>query len=213
MTGKIYGIGLGPGDPDLITRKAARLIENARVIAYPTLAGKPSFARTIAAALIPEDVVEIAIDVPMTVARDPAQAAYDLGAKEIALQLEAGKDVVVLCEGDPLFYGSFMYLQARLTPRFACEIVPGVTSLTGCAASLKQPLCARDQILLVLPATLAEDELRAKIGDADCISIMKVGRHLEKVKAVVQALGLEDAAKFVAHASLPQERALSLIHI
>ena len=113
MTGTLYGVGVGPGDPELITRKAARLIEGAPVVAYPALAGNPSFARAIAADLIPAGAREIVMDVPMTVERAPAQEAYDRGAAEIAAALEAGDDVVCLCEGDPFFYGSFMYLHAR----------------------------------------------------------------------------------------------------
>ncbi|MEM6276030.1 MAG: SAM-dependent methyltransferase, partial [Pseudomonadota bacterium] len=106
--GVLYGVGLGPGDPELITLKAARLIKAAPVIAYPTLAGAESFARRIASSLIDTEKTEIAIDVPMSVAREPAQAAYDTGAERISRALEGGRDVVCLCEGDPFFYGSFM---------------------------------------------------------------------------------------------------------
>ena len=108
MTGTLYGVGLGPGAPDLMTLRAARLIENAKVIAYPTLAGAASFARSIAADLISKDAQEIVMDVPMSVQRAPAQAAYDKGAAQIADALNAGHDVICLCEGDPFFYGSFM---------------------------------------------------------------------------------------------------------
>jgi len=113
-TGTLYGIGLGPGDPELITLKAARLIEAATTIAYPTLAGGDSFARAIAKDLIQPGTREIRMDVPMTTARQPAQDAYDVGAAAIAKTLETGENVACLCEGDPFFYGSFMYLNARL---------------------------------------------------------------------------------------------------
>jgi precorrin-2/cobalt-factor-2 C20-methyltransferase len=132
--GTLYGIGLGPGDPELITLKAARLIASAQVIAYPCLAGADSFARAIAADLIPTGALEIAIDIPMTVERAPAQAAYDIGAQEIAKALDTGQNVVCLCEGDPFFYGSFMYLFARLADDYDVQVVPGVTSITACAA-------------------------------------------------------------------------------
>ena len=115
MVGKLYGVGLGPGDPELMTLRTHRLISEAQVVAYPTLAGGDSFARSIAADVIRKDAREIVMDVPMSTAREPAQAAYDKGAAEIAAALEAGEDVVCLCEGDPFFYGSFMYLFARLT--------------------------------------------------------------------------------------------------
>ena len=140
MSATLYGVGLGPGDPDLITRKAARLIENAHVIAYPALAGEASLARSIAADLIPETAREIAMNIPMTVDRGPAQAAYDLAAVAVRAELDAGRDVVVLCEGDPFFYGSFMYLYARLKAEYAIEVVPGVTSMTACASVAGLPL-------------------------------------------------------------------------
>ena len=210
MTGVLYGVGLGPGAPDLITLRAARLIENARVIAYPTLAGAESFARAIAADLIAKDAQEIVMDVPMTVARQPAQDAYDKGASEIAAALDAGQDVVCLCEGDPFFYGSFMYLHTRLADRYKVEVVPGVTSVTACAARAGKPLVARNERLTILPGPLPEDELRRRIEAAESVAIMKVGRHLAKIRAVIDDLGLTDAAVYVERASLPQEVVLPL---
>lgn len=210
MTGTLYGVGLGPGDPDLMTLRAARLIGAAKVVAYPTLAGGDSFARSIAAHLIGDDADEIVMDVPMTVERAPAQAAYDKGAAQIAARLEAGDDVVVLCEGDPFFYGSFMYLFARLADRFQTEIVPGVTSVTACAARARRPLVARNERLTVLPGPLPEDELRARIEGAESVAIMKVGRHLPKIRGVIEALGLVDKATYIERASLPEEVVLPL---
>lgn len=203
--GCLYGVGLGPGDPDLITLRAARLIQGAAVIAYPALAGGSSFARAIAEGLIPEGVREIVMDVPMTIERAPAQAAYDQGAAEIAAVLETGQDVVCLCEGDPFFYGSFMYLFARLSDRFDVEVVPGVTSVTACAARAGMPLVARNERLTVLPGPLPEAELRARIDGAEAVSIMKVGRHLSKIRSVIADLGLLDRAVFVARATLADE--------
>ncbi|KQI69272.1 precorrin-2 C20-methyltransferase [Loktanella sp. 3ANDIMAR09] len=205
MSGVLYGVGLGPGAPDLITLRAARLIGGARVVAYPTLAGGQSFARSIAADLIAPDAVEIVMDVPMSVERAPAQAAYDAGAARIAAALEAGDDVVCLCEGDPFFYGSFMYLFARLSGRFRCEVVPGVTSVAACAARAGRPLVARNERLTVLPGPLPEAELRDRIAGAESVAIMKVGRHLAKIRDVIAGLGLLDAAVYVERASLPQE--------
>lgn len=205
MAGKLYGVGLGPGDPELMTLRAHRLISTAEVVAYPTLAGAASFARSIAAAVIPAGAREIVMDVPMTVERYPAQAAYDAGAAEIADTLEAGRDVVCLCEGDPFFYGSFMYVFARLAARFDVEVVPGVTSVTTCAARAGMPLAARNERLTVLPGPLPEDELRARIDGAESVAIMKVGRHLEKIRGVIGALGLTDQAVYVERASLPDE--------
>jgi len=210
MTGVLYGVGLGPGAPDLITLRAARLIEDARVVAYPSLAGGDSFARAIAADLIAPDAQEIVMDVPMTVERAPAQAAYDTGAAQIAAALDAGRDVVCLCEGDPFFYGSFMYLYARLSDKYRVEIVPGVTSITACAARAGMPLAARNERLTVLPGPLPEDELRTRIEGAESVVIMKVGRHLAKIRAVIDDLGLTDTAMYVERATLPQEVVLPL---
>ncbi|MYM56776.1 precorrin-2 C(20)-methyltransferase [Thalassovita mangrovi] len=206
MAGKLYGVGLGPGDPELMTLKAHRLISTARVVAYPALAGSDSFARAIAAAAIPEGAREIVMDVPMTVERGPAQAAYDAGAKRIAEALEAGEDVICLCEGDPFFYGSFMYLYARLADRFEVEVVPGVTSITACAGRAGLPLAARNERLTVLPGPLPEAELRDRIEGAESVVVMKVGRHLAKIRGVIDGLGLSDRAVYVERASLPGER-------
>ncbi|MCP1167080.1 precorrin-2 C(20)-methyltransferase [Limimaricola litoreus] len=205
MSGTLYGVGLGPGAPDLITLRAARLIEAARVVAYPTLAGGASFARSIAADLIAPDAREIVMDVPMTVERGPAQAAYDAGAAQIAEALEAGEDVVCLCEGDPFFYGSFMYLFARLADRHRVEIVPGVTSLTAAAAAARRPLAARNERLTVLPGPLPEAELRARIEGAESVAIMKLGRHFPKVRTVIEDLGLTAQATYVERATLEAE--------
>ncbi|MFU8777099.1 MAG: precorrin-2 C(20)-methyltransferase, partial [Roseovarius sp.] len=204
MAGKLFGVGLGPGDPELMTLRAHRLISGARVVAYPTLAGGESFARAIATGAIAPGTREIVMDVPMSVERAPAQAAYDRGAAEIAGALDAGDDVVCLCEGDPFFYGSFMYLFARLSGRYAVEVVPGVTSIAACAARAGRPLVARNERLTVLPGPLPEAELRARIEGAESVAIMKVGRHLAKIRAVIDDLGLTAQAVYVERASLPE---------
>lgn len=210
MTATLYGVGTGPGAPDLITLRAARLIENASVIAYPTLAGGDSFARSIVADLIPQGCHEIVMDVPMTPERGPAQAAYDTGAAEIAAALQAGRDVICLCEGDPFFYGSFMYLFARLADEYPVEIVPGVTSITACAGAARRPLVARNERLTVLPGPLSADDLRDRIERAESVAIMKVGRHLPKIRAVIDDLGLTAQATYVERASLPEQVVLPL---
>lgn len=213
MIGKLIGIGTGPGAPDLLTLRAAKAIAGARVIAYPTLEGGASFARSIVADLIPEGAEEIAIDIPMGVAREPAQAAYDKGAEAIRVALRGGADVAIICEGDPLFYGSFMYLLARLRDEFEVEIVPGVSSVMACAASAQLPLAARNERLTVLPGPLPEAELRARIEGAESVAIMKIGRHLPKIRAVIEGLGLLDRAVYVERASLAEERVLPLAEV
>ncbi len=203
MMGKLYGVGLGPGDPELMTLKAHRLISSAEVVAYPALENGDSFARSIAATLIKADR-EIVINVPMTVARAPAQAAYDTGAADIAVELEAGRDVVVLCEGDPFFYGSFMYIFARLAERFDVEVVPGVTSVTACAAAAQSPLTARNEVLTIIPGPMDAVEMRDRIAKAEAVAIMKVGRHIGKIRAVLADLNIRNA-QYVERASLPNQ--------
>ena len=210
MTGKLIGVGLGPGDPDLITLKAARLIAAARVIAYPALPDTESFARRIAADLIAPEATEIIVEIPITPERAPAQAGYDDGARRIAEALDAGDDVVVLCEGDPFFYGSFMYLYARLADRYPTEVVPGVTSVTAAAARLGQPLTARNDVLTVLPGPLPDATLRQRIDSVESLAIMKVGRHVSRIRALLADMGLQDCAHYVERATLPEERALPL---
>ena len=210
VTGTLIGVGVGPGAPDLLTLRAARVIEGARVLAYPTLAGAPSMARGIAAAHVQEGVEEIAIDIPMTTAREPAQRAYDEGAARISARLSQGVDVVCLCEGDPMFYGSFMYLQARLAPRFPCEVVPGVTSVSAASALARLPLGAREGRIAVLPATLPDETLAEGIRAHGTAAVLKLGRHFARVRALVEALGLTSRATFVARATLPGELVLPL---
>ena len=210
MTGKLIGVGLGPGDPELMTLKAHRLIADAKVVAYPALESGDSFAREIAANSIPPTAEELVIRIPMTVERGPAQAAYDKGAAAIAQHLDVGHDVVVLCEGDPFFYGSFMYLFSRLTEKYETEVVPGVTSVTTCAAVAGRPLTARNDVLTIIPGPLDSHEMQTKIEAAGAVAIMKVGRHLGRIRTVLADMGLAKNATFVARASLPSQQVLPL---
>ena len=210
MSGTLYGIGVGPGDPELMTLKAHRLIAGAGVVAYPAPDSGTSFARSIAAGAIRADAVEIPMIVPMRVARFPAQDVYAGAAETIADHLTAGEDVAVLCEGDPFFYGSFMYLFARLSGRFACEIVPGVSSLAACSAALARPLAARNDVLTVIPGPVGNPALRARIEGAEAVAIMKVGRHLPRIRALLDDMGLTAHAGYVERASLAEQRVMPL---
>ncbi|MAM61911.1 precorrin-2 C(20)-methyltransferase [Maritimibacter sp. UBA3975] len=210
MTGMLIGVGLGPGDPDLMTLRAARVIGAAEVVAYPTLPGTDSFARSIAADLIRPDADEIVIEVPMTKAREPAQAAYEVGAERIAAALEAGRDVAVLCEGDPFFYGSFMYLHSRLAERFPVTVIPGITSVSAATAGALRPLVARNEVLTVLPGPIDSAMLASKVEQAEAVVIMKVGRHLSRIRDVLDQLGLAEQAIYVERATLDAERILPL---
>jgi len=150
------------------------------------------------------------MDVPMTTDRAPAQAAYDKGSAEIAAVLDAGQNVVCLCEGDPFFYGSFMYVHARLAERYNVEVVPGVTSVTACAAVSGRPLVARNERLTVLPGPMDEDTLRERIAGAEAVAIMKVGRHLPKIRTVIEDLGLTASASYIERATLDEQVVLPL---
>jgi precorrin-2/cobalt-factor-2 C20-methyltransferase len=201
MNGTLYGVGVGPGDPELMTVKAWRLIGTAKVIAYLAANGGDSTARSIAAPFIPDDAEEIIIDMPMRVDRAAGQAAYDEGAQRIAAKLRDGNDVVMLCEGDPFFYGSFMYMFERLADTFETVVVPGVTSITAAASVIGQPLCERDEVLKVLPATMAEEDLQRELLSTSAAAIIKVGRHFGKVKRVLKALNIENNATAVERAT------------
>ena len=212
MTGRLYGIGVGPGDPELMTLKAVRILQGAAVIAYPAPDNGESVARAIAAEFIPAGRAEIAIRVPMRPGRVPVDI-YDRAAEHIGAHLQNGRDVAVLCEGDPLFYGSFMYLHDRLAGRFSCTIVPGVTSVTACAAASGRPLVRRDDVLTIVPATLEDAELEDRLRNAEAAAIMKVGRHLSRMRALLDRLSLTPRATYVAHASRPDERVAPLTEL
>jgi precorrin-2/cobalt-factor-2 C20-methyltransferase len=210
MSGVIYGLGVGPGDPELVTLKALRLLRSAQVVAYPAPDEGASFARAIVARWLAPSQIEIPIRVPMESARFPAQKIYDEAAAGIAGHADAGRDVAVLCQGDPFFYGSFMYLYGRLAERYPVEIVPGVSSLAACAAAAHWPLAAREDTLIVVPATLAEDELARRLADIEAAAIIKLGRHFAKVRTVLDRLGLLAQARYIERASLATGRVLPL---
>ena len=210
MSGTLYGVGVGPGDPELITLKAHRLISQAKVIAYPAADHGVSFARQIVSDFISENCHEIPMIIPMRSERFPAQTVYDRAAERIAVHLDEGQDVVTICEGDPFFYGSFMYLFARLVERFRTQIVPGVSSLNACTAAAMRPLCARNEVLTVIPSTLPASELKSLLAQGGATAILKVGRHLPVLREVIEKAGLAARAVFVAHASLPYQSVLPL---
>ena len=208
--GTVYGIGVGPGDPDLITVKAQKILNGISVIAYPAPSDGESLARRIAAPHIGNNKIEIAIRTPIDQAKFPAHEVYDQATVEIAQHLSAGRDVAVLCEGDPFFYGSFMYLFARLASDWAVEVVPGVSSLTAAAAMLHAPLAARHDVLTVLPATLDGSELRARLSQIDAAVIIKLGRHFSKVHTILEELGLAARARYIEHATMVNQRIMAL---
>jgi precorrin-2/cobalt-factor-2 C20-methyltransferase len=209
----LYGVGVGPGDPELLTLKARRVIATVPVIAYPRTESGDSLARRIAAPHLPPGIVELPVALPMAVDREPAQGAYDSAARAIATHLSAGRDVAFLCEGDPFFYGSFMYLHERLRRDFPCEVVPGVPSPMAAAAVAGRPLASRNDVVTVLPAPLDTAKLAAAIAGSDSVAIVKVGRHFPRIRALLHAAGLADRAVIVARATHPDQQVTPLADI
>jgi precorrin-2/cobalt-factor-2 C20-methyltransferase len=210
--GRLYGLGLGPGDPELVTLKALRLLRAVPVVAYPAPEDGDSFARQIVAEGLDPKQREIKVRFPMRPGPPPA-AIYDRAAAQLAAVLDGGDDIAYLCQGDPLFYGSFAGILTRLATRYRVTIVPGVSSLTACAAAASAPLVQRDEILAVIPAGLPEDELAARLAEAEFAAIIKLGRHFAKLRRVLARLGLLDGAVYVERASLPNQRVAPLATI
>ena len=220
-TGRFFGVGVGPGDPELITRKAARLIGQAPVVAYHAGVGKESNARRIAAELFPPRVIEERLDYPVTTG--PADhpggyagalaAFYEECAARLAAHLDAGRDVVLLAEGDPLFYGSSMYLHDRLADRYETEMVPGVPSFAAAAAVAAGPLARQQDVLTVLPGTLPEPELARRLADTDAAVVLKLGRTFPAVRRALAAAGRLDHALYVERASMPAQRWLPVADV
>jgi precorrin-2/cobalt-factor-2 C20-methyltransferase len=210
MSGIVYGVGVGPGDPELVTVKAARLIAAADLIAYPAPEAGDSFARGIAAPYVKAGTREFAIRMKIGDGQFPKDDVYDQAAETLTRETEAGRTIVVLCEGDPFFYGSFMYLYARLASRVRVEVVPGVSSLMACAIASGGALAARNDVLSVIPAPLPEDELRQRLQQSEAAAIIKLGRHFPKVRKVLGELGLARHARYVEHATLGSQKVMRL---
>lgn len=206
MTATLHLVGVGPGDPELITLKAARLLGTVPVIAYPTTGEDSALALGIATPHLNPAAERLPVAIPMAVERGPAQAAYDSAAEAILSHLRAGRDVAWLCEGDPLFYGSAMYLVARVGAHAPVAVVPGVTSMTAAAAAIGRPLAARNEMLKVLPAPLEDAILRAELEATPAAAIIKVGRHFDRVRALLGETGHAEGAVVVEHATGQRQR-------
>jgi len=221
MTGRagtIWGVGLGPGDPDLMSVRADRLVRGAAHIAFFRKAGRPGRARGIVEGLLRADVTEFAMEYPVTTEialHDPAYAASLSGFyAEVSAHLralaQAGEDVVVLCEGDPFFYGSFMHLYTRLKDDVPVRVVPAITGMSAAWTATGIPVTWGDDVLTVLLGTLPEAELSRRMAGSDAIVVMKVGRNLPKVRDALADAGKLDRAWLVECASMEEERAIPL---
>ena len=217
--GKLFGLGVGPGDPELLTVKAARLLRAAPVVAWFARSGRRGHARRIADGYLAPDAEELRFTYPYTTEipkrsdayREAMASFYDDAANRIAVMLDEGRDVALLCEGDPLFYGSFMYVHDRLAARYETEIVPGVTAMAACWSRAGLPMTRGDDCLSVLAGTLDEDTLAGRLQSADAAVIMKVGRHLRKIRQALDRAGLSERAVYVENGSTPDERIMRLL--
>lgn len=210
--GRLYGLGIGPGDPELLTLKAHRILTSVPVIAYPTLENGKVLARAIVADFIRPDQIEIPMPLPLSVERS-SQPYYDIAAEKIAEHLSAGRDVAVLCEGEPMLYGTFMYLFRRLAGRFPTEVVPGISSTMASAAMLGAPITYRNDVLSIMPATLDADTLRDRLAVVDAAVIIKLGRHFAKVRTILDELGLLNRALYIERATQPNQRIVAITSV
>lgn len=218
MTGALFGVGTGPGDPELLTLKAVRAISEADVVAYFAKRGNASNARAIVADHLRPGQIEEALDYPVTTEihrhdeayRSQISAFYEEAAERLAVHLAAGRNVAVLSEGDPLFFGSYMHLHVRLAPRFPTTVVPGITAMSGCWSAAGTPLVQGDDVLTVLPGTLDQGELARRLADTQGAVIMKLGRNLPKVRAALAEAGRLDGAIYVERGTMAAGQVLPL---
>jgi precorrin-2 C20-methyltransferase / precorrin-3B C17-methyltransferase len=221
MTGRLYGVGLGPGDPELVTVKAARLIGAADVVAFHAARHGRSVARGVAEPYLRDGQIEELLVYPVTTEttdhpggyQGAIDEFYEAAAARLAAHLDAGRDVVVLAEGDPFFYGSYMHMHKRLAHRYPTEVVPGVTSVSGAAAAVGRPLVERDEVLTVLPGTLGADELAEWLATTDSAAVMKLGRTFPDVREAFDRAGVLDRALYVERATTDRERSMPLADV
>ncbi|MFR9730747.1 precorrin-2 C(20)-methyltransferase [Saccharopolyspora sp. MS10] len=221
QAGRLFGVGLGPGDPELVTVKAARLIGEAEVIAYHSARHGRSIARSVAEPYLREGQLEEPLVYPVTTETTDHPGGYQgaidefyaEAAERLAAHLAAGRTVALLCEGDPFFYGSYMHMHKRLVGRFEVAAIPGVTSVSGAAAELGRPLAERDEVLTVLPGTLDPEVLAEKLAGTDAAAVMKLGRTFEGVRAAFEKAGRLDEAYLAERATTERQRLLPLAEV
>jgi precorrin-2 C20-methyltransferase / precorrin-3B C17-methyltransferase len=219
-SGRLFGVGVGPGDPELITLKGARIVRDADVVAYPAARHGRSNARAAVASQLRSEQIEVPLIYPVTTEEAPPggyeaaiRAFYDASAETLAAHLDAGRDVAVLCEGDPFFYGSYMYLHDRLAHRYPTEVIPGVSSVMAAAARLGTPLVRRDTEMTILPGTLPAQALAARLSDGGAYAIMKLGRNFEKVRTALVRAGVLHRARYIERATMDQERIVPIADV
>jgi precorrin-2 C20-methyltransferase / precorrin-3B C17-methyltransferase len=221
VSGRLYGVGLGPGDPELVTVKAARLIGAADVVAFHAARHGRSVARALAAPYLRDGQIEELLVYPVTTEgtdhpsgyQGAIDEFYEAAAARLAAHLDASRDVVVLAEGDPFFYGSYMHMHKRLAHRYPTEVVPGVTSVSGASAVVGRPLVERDEVLTVLPGTLPADELVEWLATTDSAAVLKLGRTFPQVRDAFDQAGVLDRAIYVERATTDKQRTMPLADV
>lgn len=216
--GTIYGVGLGPGDPDLMSVRADRLLRNAKHVAFFRKPGRSGQARKIVNGMIPEGAIEFPMEYPVTTeipVTDPRYnellaAFYEECTAHLKTLSEQGEDVVVLCEGDPFFYGSFMHLYNRLRDEAPVEVVPAITGMSGAWTATGDPITWGDDVLTVLVGTLPEEVLAERMAQTDALVVMKIGRNIDKVKRALKTSGLYERAWIVEYAQMPNQTVTKL---
>ena len=218
MTGQLIGVGVGPGDPELVTLKAVRALKTAEVLAHFAKDGRPSHARASAQPYLPADFLEVPLLYPITTEephtsphyRATIDAFFDEAATRLSEHLDAGRTVVVLSEGDPLFFGSYMHLHVRLQGRYPVQVIPGVTAMSAAWSAAGRAMVRGDRTLTVLPGTMSEAEIRSRLEHNESAVIMKIGRNLPKIRRALAACGRLDEAVYIERVSMEKERVIRL---
>jgi precorrin-2/cobalt-factor-2 C20-methyltransferase len=217
--GRLIGVGVGPGDPELLTLKAMRALKEADVVAHFAKLGNGSNARAIVASWLRPGIEELPLLYPVTTEiqkdepryRDTLREFYDAAAAAVAAHLDAGRVVAVICEGDPLFYGSYMHLHVRLAPSYPTEIIAGVTGMSGCWSAAGVPIAQGDDVFTAIPGSLPEEELVRRLGGTDAVVVMKVGRNLPKVRRALERTGRLARAMYVERGTMPGAGVMPLV--
>lgn len=217
--GRLIGVGTGPGDPDLMTVKAVKALASADVMAYFAKAGRRGNGRGIVDGIVRDDIIELPLYYPVTTEIEKYEDGYisqitdfyEESAVRVAEHLDAGRTVAVLSEGDPLFYGSYMHLHVRLAHRYPTEVIPGVTAMSGCWSQAGVPIVQGDDVLSVLPGTMAEQELVRRLNDTEAAVIMKVGRNLPKIRRALAETGRINQAVYVERGTMANTQMIPLV--